>query len=122
MSKENIVRAGVTAALGIRGGRIITRTHRNTTGADLVRVRINDPVRRRRIVLEAAYIVAQRTGIAGLTWFDVADECEVSTSISTAKRSFDLSLVELQRQVANIAYSRRNRTLIDEAKRLGLID
>jgi hypothetical protein len=119
MSKENTVRAGVTAALGIRGGRIITR---NATGADLVRVRINDPVRRRRIVLEAAYIVAQRTGISGLTWWEVAEECEVSTSISTAKRSFDLSLVELQRQVANIAYSRRNRTLIDEAKRLGLID
>jgi hypothetical protein len=86
------------------------------------RVRLNDEIARRRIVLEAAYQVAQRIGLGDLNWSDVAAECEITTSISTAKRAFDYRIVTLRREVAKYAYTRRNRILIAQAKRLGFMD
>lgn len=122
MSKESTIRAAVTSALGIRGATIYTHATKYPFAPDLSRVRLNNPTARQRIVLEAAYRVAQGDSIANLNWSDVANECEITTSISTAKRAYDFSIVQLRKQVANLAYHRRNYTLVAEAKRLGFID
>jgi hypothetical protein len=101
--------------LGIRGSRIVTRM---PTG----RARLDDASARKRIVLLAAYEIAQKIGIAALNWHAVVEKCEVSTSVTTAKRAFDFSINELRREVANRAHQHRNRKLIEEGKLLGFLD
>lgn len=115
----------MTGNLGARGGVVITQASRNRialASREGRRVRFTDDELRRQVVLEAAYKVAQRIGICALNWPDVADQCEVVTSISTARRAFDRRMTDLRRAVAELARDKRNRDLVAEATRLGFLD
>lgn len=118
--------------LGIRGGRMVTRSDKRPLGAGgerrrkpapKPRVRLRDDMRR-TVVLDAAYELAKRNGIASLSWPAVASACSQLTSAMTARRTFQ-SLVALRAALIERAESEDTeeaRQVLEQARQFGLLE
>lgn len=127
-------------ALGARGGQIITRAVRPRRGerakvqqlppAEVKRVRLDREVRQRQ-VLDAAFAIAKHEGLLLIDWDLIAREiettCGVKTSRTTVRRAFAgkydvyASLNDIRRLVIERAQEIGDRSVLDDARDLGLI-
>jgi hypothetical protein len=116
--------------LGARGGRIVTQADAGKVAVAQAgrrrrfspeRVRLSED-ERKRIILEAAMRLIERgASLVELKWINVAEECELKTSVMTARRTFDQSVIALRRAVAELGRSRGNARIIEQGVRFGLL-
>lgn len=66
-------------------------------------------------------LIERGARLVELKWSNVAAECEVKTSIMTARRTFDQSVIALRRAVAELGRSRGNAEIIEQAVRFGIL-
>jgi AcrR family transcriptional regulator len=79
-----------------------------------------DPTQRRELILEAALSVARIKGIAALTFRDIAEACEVTTSPATVRR-YGKRIGEIQRAViqrANVQRVPEAGKIAEDARKL----
>lgn len=116
--------------LGARGGRIITSA--DPARAPMAapkrgkrfsrdRVRLSEDERKRLILDAAMRLLDSGKLLVELKWENVANECSVRTSIMTARRAFDKSVVALRRAAAERGRSEGKAGIVEQGVRYGFL-
>lgn len=110
--------------LGARGGRIVTQADPIRRGLRFKRdrVRLSEDERRRLLLDAAMRLLDCGKLLIELKWENVALECSVRTSVMTARRTFDQSVMALRRAAAERGRSEGRADIIAQGVQYDLLE